>query len=115
MPNSVSLQPVTTPAENKSNKLEDKQEEKGTSEQSSMENDIDVDEFLYGESENKNAVTNQATTLQSEDEDENMVDIPDVTPSEVAPAEAAPADIIIKDKSTEENSSTPEIELQNSV
>lgn len=115
MPNSVSLQPVTTPAENKSNKLEDKQEEKGTSEQSSMENDIDVDEFLYGESENKNAVTNQATTLQSEDEDENMVDIPDVTPSEVAPAEAAPAEVIIKDKSTEENNSTPEIELQTSV
>lgn len=102
MPKSVTLQPANTQVESGHTRIK-------PTKQPSMDNDIDVDEFLYGESENKNTVAKRMENLEVKDEDEVMTDALDVTPVEATVADA------VLTTSSEIEANVPEKELQNEM
>ncbi|KAG1473737.1 hypothetical protein G6F56_000781 [Rhizopus delemar] len=102
MPKSVTLQPANTQVESGNTRIK-------PTKQPSMDNDIDVDEFLYGESENKNTVAKRMENLEVKDEDEVMTDALDVTPVEATVADA------VLTTSSEIEANVPEKELQNEM
>ncbi|KAI9280424.1 protein-domain-containing protein [Sporodiniella umbellata] len=101
MPKSVTLQPVNTPSEIKPTKI--KQEEEKPTRKPSMDNDIDVDEFLYGESENKSNAKNSLEKGEIEDEDNTMPDAPSIPSAEPSSNDSVPKPSSIPDTGISKN------------
>ncbi|ORE00953.1 hypothetical protein BCV72DRAFT_246293 [Rhizopus microsporus var. microsporus] len=85
MPKPAVPQPAqaTTPG-SESKRLEHKEEEESVRHAVAIENDADVDEFLYGESESKNTTPKQDTLPEVGVEDEPMEDAPETTVEDYA-------------------------------